>query len=106
MPAGVSPEVMPCRWGWIAVMHCKMMSGPWCMPREAARAAGVSTARLREWSDKALISAVILGERQHRRYYLPEIEEITHIAGGLGATTSELEKHIAQWTRTDPTSHA
>ncbi|GAA4229938.1 hypothetical protein GCM10022254_23540 [Actinomadura meridiana] len=69
----LTPEEDPRRerWGWIAVLHCE--SGePWIPARHAARACGISTASLRRWAERGVIS-VIRDPGQHRHYYSSEI---------------------------------
>ncbi|WP_329519879.1 MerR family transcriptional regulator [Spirillospora sp. NBC_01491] len=91
----ISPEVKPCRWGWVAVMHCPM-GGDWCRPGEAARIVGVPVGRLRYWADRALIS-MVYHPGKHRLYYRDELAMVVGLAGGVGLTnTALLELHVAR----------
>lgn len=67
-----SPEVMPLRWGWIAVLNFESGNG-WIKPTEAAQRSGVPTAKLRRWAERGVISVIYDPGRQ-RRYYIPEID--------------------------------
>lgn len=67
-----SPEVMPLRWGWIAVLFFES-GGGWVNPTEAARMTGIPTAKLRRWAERGIIS-VIHDPGQWRRYYIAELD--------------------------------
>ncbi|GAA4231020.1 hypothetical protein GCM10022254_27140 [Actinomadura meridiana] len=70
------------RWGWIAVIHLES-GGPWVPARDAARMSGVSTANLRRWARRGVVS-VIHDPGHHRHYYLDEMRLITQLAEARG----------------------
>ncbi|GAA4233522.1 hypothetical protein GCM10022254_36140 [Actinomadura meridiana] len=83
------------RWGWIAVIHLES-GGPWVPARDAARMVGVSTANLRRWAQRGVIS-VIRDPGHHSHYYLDELRLITQLAEAQDepASLTMLIKHLA-----------